>query len=281
MKRTKYPTTGTPRKDGQPRYEQGKYPVYDRIYRRYVNQSSILHEQKRSVKNSVAWQMAGSIDDLRSLLAGYTGNENGNIPKVNELSGDDMQVSGKIAAAQARLKKIHIHWQKWRRGRVRSGKDLKPTNRWPSHILGKRLEAEAILDFRRREAFAIGKAIETKEKEQAKEQKQNMLPYGPIGTEMARGWGVQAADGQPVSYRKNIPYIDCQNSPYDQMPLFHYRKMSRNWVEGKLGFDKGERPHRRKKKESAYQQKELTKEDWPEWPKEVKKIDEMDLAKES
>ncbi|GAA5521775.1 hypothetical protein Asal01_01720 [Fodinibius salicampi] len=285
--------------DGSRRYDKGTFPAYDTEYQRLEKRSDILK---------------GSIKNLKPNLIQLEGNDDGRYKQGGSWK------TALIPLAKENLKEVYRDFKIWQKQQVRSGEALKPPKEWPDELLKERLKVEARLDVRRAEKFTVEKAIEQNKREEKRKRgqlkKQRLLPHGPLGKGVNPKKGFKEGtevDGQVVKYSKSdVPYIDEPDSPYHQMPIFHYKKMVIQWRK-EVGIDKQpfdlnglrekrDEIHRKRCKEATAQGKEpptkklivtpgkiakwidrleITKADWPEWPEGAKSITELEQNESS
>lgn len=279
-------------KDGSRRYAKEAFPNYDNTYQRLKKDSSILNDRKRAND----YRNAGSLYDIsncESALVEITGNPE----KDGYYLRNGNWKMALIPSARKQLRKVLKKFKSWQKEQVKKGITLKSPKEWPDHLREERLKAEALLDIRRREKTKVEDKIRQLKEQQGKLEKREILPEGPVGeginhdTRHNSDWII---DGQKVSYKNGIPFIDEPDSPYDRMPVVTYRKMSKHWLKehqiSKMSLIKRKNEFVESKREADEEipanfswrkfKSKLKREDrWPknpDWPKDAKTIDEID-----
>lgn len=208
------------------RYLAGKFPAYDRAYDQAANDSNILNPETRNLTND--YRLSNPKSGLMELV--------GEPGKDGKYQLKDEWRTASIPLYKAELKELHLRFKAWGKQQVEKGLALKPPKEWPTELLELRLKKEAILDVRRREAFRLKKLIKEKQEEKTKERRGPVLPHGPLGKGghkpdpgAPRLWTI---DGQRIKESaEGIPYLNEPESPYHKMTLFHYKRMTKKWVQ--------------------------------------------------
>ncbi len=220
MKRT------TINKKGEHRYSNDKHLIYHQTYSHLFRNSSILNDERRAYDfhNS---QVLFGISECKAILHEIDGEPDKN---GMYLKGD-VWYRGRIPDAEEKLKRVVEKFFRWRKDQVRSGFALALPKEMPDHLLEEKLKAEALIDVRYAERTRVQSRLKELNKEYEKEQLKNVLPNGPLGRISKEKNRIISADGQRVSYSKNIPFINEPTSPYHLMPIVYYRSMCTQWLE--------------------------------------------------
>lgn len=276
----------------------GKFPVYDQTYDFLLNRSSILNDERRANDFHNSNALAG-ISECEGTLIQLMGN-----PNI-----DGMYLKNKawykalIPHAKDKLNQVGRKFKKWQNEQVELGHALQKPITWPRDLEKERLKGEALLDIRHLERKKVKQTIKDLKAQKESKRVKQVLPNGPLGNYARPNQLITEADGQRVSYsEEGIPFIDEPTSPYHQMPIAHYRKMSKQWVRD-MGITIDQLRQRRdeifeKQKKQAIQIGEepplkklvvtpskipdwmkrlgVRKKDWPEWPEDAKPITELE-----
>ena len=306
MNQSKLKTSG--KEDGSRRYPKGTFPDYDKAYQNGGKGSSVLNDSKRS----------GDIKNFGS-MSGESGLQ-GTIYELEGIPGYDFykrggaQFKALIPSAKENLRDAHKDFKIWGKEEVKKGNALAPPEIWPSNLLAQRLKLEAKLDIRRRELDKAEGKLTKLEDPQESDHAQNMLRYGPMLRNEGGGGStydppLQAMDGQTVSRKNGLPYINEEASPYHLMPVFFYKKMAQKWID-ENGLNRNDLVKRARRWEQEQEEKTGDRvritaskfenmmkrkdgytddnilpgipnwpqsKDWPQWPKEAQKIDEIEF----
>ena len=284
----------TKKLDGKPRYPESKYPTYDETYSKLTKSSVVLNEDKRAndLYNSTALH---GIGECEGTLAELIGSKDGYYLRNNNW------YKALIPVAKQNLKEVHKEFKRWQNEQVQGGYSLKKPTKWLEELLEKRLKAEALLDVRLTEKKAVELRIKQLKERQEKEHSKEILPNGTQGRIGYSGNRIVEADKQKVSYSNGIPFIDEPQSPYNGMPIVYYRSMCEQWkkdvgitteqlqkrrdemyeADRKQAFKEGKEPPVVKLSVSGralpvwMKRLGITKDDYPEWPKDAKPINEL------
>lgn len=294
MQRTRFKRT---RKKGR-RYPKGHYPIYDTAFKIAKNKSPLFNPNARNLYNThpINNPQAGIFE-----LKGMPGKDG------HYKHGDEWTMAA-IPHYQRELALLKKRFKAWQRKQVETGECLSPPKSWPPTLLDLRLKNEAILDVRKLELKELEATLERKEKAKQKKKKEEMLKHGPLTTGFPRSltdkerreW--DEIDGQQISRNaEGIPFISSEGSPYFGMPFYWYFRMAKAWKK-EMGLDNESLFKERDKmfKESqkqAIQNKQtlpskritikklrkeklvsITEDDFPEWPKDAKPINEIEAA---
>lgn len=226
MKRTKVSFKDTGQRDGSRRYSEQKNPSYHHHYDRLLSNSHILNpDSSRGRESNWSQSLSRANGELMRLVGGS--GRDGRF----YIQGNNVFHLASIPSAKEQLVRIHQRFRLWQRDQIRSGKALEPPKNWPLDLLKKRLEWEARLDVRKREAVKVQDRIE----ELSKTKDKPILPRGPLLQGRLPGnnlTGPYSIDGQKISFdSKGRPFIDCSESPYNGMYLTNYRSICKKWQE--------------------------------------------------
>lgn len=182
----------------------------------------------------------------------------------------------------------------------------------PQHLQADYFAAQARFDVMKISKYYLKKKLKNIEEEEEQERKKEILKYGPRGDveiqEYKQRPGRQSPeridrvvgiDGQNVSRRSGIPYIDEPDSPYHLMPLYHYKQMAQQWLDEhqlnknelvdqraelvkkirKEAYANGEQPPAVSPAPTTFagwlEQKGITAEDYPAWKDEIPEIKDV------
>lgn len=280
--------------DGKPRYSGNQYPVYHQTYSKLLNNSIILNDGKRANDLNYSAALHG-IGECKGTLAELVGSKDGYYLRNKNW------YKALIPVAKQNLRDVYKEFNRWQTEQVQGGYSLEKPTKWSQELLEKRLKAEALLDVRLTEKKAIELRIKQLKTLQEREQSKNILPNGTQGRIGYSDNRIVEADRQRVSYTNGIPFIDEPTSPYHKMPIVYYRRMCEQWKENvgitteqlqkrrdemyeadrKKAFKEGKEPPVVKLAVSGrslpvwMKRLRITKDDYPEWPKDAKPIDEL------
>ena len=285
----------------QRRYKTGEHPVYDQAYTDLRNKSPILNASVRSQSMTEAGvlQSKSHAQYQRLRITGEAEQDGYYYDKYY-----DSWRMGLLAAAELHLHQLNQRFETWATRQVAEGKALQKPGQMPDDMQEERLRLEAQVDVHKAEIAAIDKTIQQFE-EQEKKASPSMLQSGPAGRianleqeaidSMAKHGRKPYADGQRVSFKGIVPFIDEPESPYNRMPIATYRKMSNEWkkrwkkaVEQEYEkLDEGGYRHKEtdeiitgmmfasKKKPGGRGRQKVPRDKWPSWPEGAKTVDEL------
>lgn len=283
LKRTNKPKKADPK--GKRRYSAGRYSIYDRTYDLKKKRSPILNSEARS--NDIRY--AGALMEegaCKKTLLELDGNPDKHNHYLDESGEWQMAL---IPGAKNNLRKIHREFKQWQRKQVQEGFAIEKPTEWPKDLLEKRLKAEAIVDIYRREKAKVKQILKEHKRKAEKERQKKILEFGPQGKGLrhdpnsSRPWLI---DGQRISRNGyGVPYIDEPSSPYHEMPIAIYRKISAKWRDHQMKKAKESMAKREKEcKEKgelvpgsiiSWRNLKLPKDDFPDWPEGAKKISDI------
>ena len=284
------------------RYKTGDYPVYDEAYTDLRNKSPILNSAVRSQSMTEAGALQSKSHAQYQRLR-ITGED-----KQDGYYFDNYYDSwkmGLLPAAELHLHQLLQRFETWAQRQVAEGKALQKPEQMPEEMQEERLRLEAQIDVHQAELKAIDDKIKQFE-EAEKKARPDMLQSGPAGRidnleqeaidAMAKHGRKPYADGQRVSFKGIVPFIDEPDSPYNRMPIATYRQMSNIWrnqwkreVEDQYEKDEIHGGYKHKesdkrvtgmqlasmKKPGGSGRQKVPREHWPEWPEGAKTVDEL------
>lgn len=215
------------------RYPVGKYRIYDEEFEAKFRRSRILNDSMRAtdISNSaILIDLQSSKQTLLELEGEQEGDRSGYYQRGQNF------YKASIPIAQESLESVETEFKAWQVKQITTGVTLKKPRNWPENLLAKKLTIEAILDVHLAERDRVNGFIEHYKTQRELRQKRDVLPFGPVGYGLVapdprsgREWII---DGQMVGFNsKGVPFIDDPDSPYNKMPVAHYRVLVKDWLD--------------------------------------------------
>jgi hypothetical protein len=218
--------------------------------------------------------LKGDLPDMQTSLLIIAGGDDGKYKENGKTKNSH------LLSAKKEWKSIEKRFRIWQLQQIEGGKALKAPTQWPEYLKTERLKCEAKIDFYSWEVMFLNDELH---KKGFKEHKDQILPHGPRGQTKGRRNSsstylpngefaaqpdkVKTVDGQHVSYKLGIPYIDDEASPYNKMPLYFYLRMAEKWVK-KIEDEYGKAP-------IMVFSEQPPRDQMPGWIKSAKTIDDL------
>lgn len=180
-----------------------EYKLYNDTFDKCVKESNVLNRDSIPSISTIFWD------------------------KQNLKTEIELYETEVIPARQAAVMEAHNAFQNYNEGRRREGRAV--TEEYPTHLLSRKVKAEARLDVAKRELeFLKERLIKYYENPEAELLEKACLEYGPRGNGRLQNGVLFEVDGQRCTYVKTedgdeILVIAQSNSPFKGMSVADYR----------------------------------------------------------
>ena len=262
------------------RYEPGIFPIYDRTYEQVMSREWPSNPERT----------------IELIEGPETEPENGKKTARMLYADNEAPKQGKLEALKPKFAELEEKHEFASYEMVRKGESLAPDTSWNGPLLESLLELQALKDAYCELARQAREQIKLEAEKAKAEKEANILRYGLSGEPILPHKGHESdfqghpnakpveVDGQYISLHpdSHIPYLD--EGPYKGMILMDYRAMAESWRkdnaldeqsieqlnEKRLDSGKPKTNYR-----SLYKSKGLTEKDFPKFPKDARKIDDI------
>lgn len=242
-----------------------KFPVYNSAYDKARMQSEILTPNPVPSMHTIFWDKNSLKAELIKMLGNYK------------------------PALQEKLADLEFKFQNLKTECRNQGREI-PTE-MPDKLLNEKYKVEARIDVLTEEVELLSEKLKTIADKVVKQVNENLLRYGLICTSKNHGLNqpndllinvMKEIDGQNVSMcPEGLLIIDDEASPYHQMSLPDYRKLSKIWHADRLKADeellkKMQAEAKEKGEERPYSTgtgfgRQVSKSDLPKFPEDWKR----------